>query len=275
MITLNHLVRKKQASSADEFRAYWMEEHADRLLRVALELGIRKLTKCETQHDDDVNKLVQQIYATAADSYDFVDQMVINDLADFKTGMRKSNVAEALKAIALSESEWIDCARSDYWFTVDVPQVFTDKPCSATWENTNLKIFYVPRRHAHLSLQEAQLHWNSCHGAMAREFVEFLPYHRYIQGHRIESQACDDFKKLLGTEFENIDAMIGQAEAWIDRRAVPTLQGPEVDRMMGMLVEDIALFVESGISHIFAAKEHCILDRPLTTGTVPSLFNVD
>ena len=110
---------------------------------------------------------------------------------------------------------------------------------------------------------------------MAREFVEFLPYHKYIQGHRIESQVCRDLKALLGTEFENVDAMIGQAEAWIDRNGVSALQGPEVDRMMGMLVEDIALFVDSGISHIFATKEHSVLNRPLLTGVVPSLFNAD
>ncbi len=275
MITLNHLVRKQKSISAEDFRNYWLGEHAEKMLEIASDLGIRRITKCETQHDDDVNKLVQQLYATASDSYDFVDQMVINDLADFKAGMRKNDVAEKLKSIATAEREWIECPQSDYWFTIDIPQVFSDRHSAATWENTNLKIFYVPRRHGHLSLQEAQLHWCSCHGAMAREFVEFLPYYRYIQGHRIESQVCQEFKSLLATEFENVDAMIGQAEAWIDRSTVPALQGPEVERMMGLLVEDIALFVESGISHIFATKEHCILNRPLMTGTVPSLFNAD
>ena len=206
---------------------------------------------------------------------DYVVKVLTNDLAEFKTGMAKGDVAEALKAIAAAETDWIDCSRSDYWFTIDIPQVFTDKHCTATWETTNLKIFYVPRRHEHLSLQEAQLHWCSCHGAMAREFVEFLPSHKYVQGHRIESKVCQDFKALLGTEFENVDAMIGQAEAWIDRSAVTSLQGPEAERMMGMLVEDIALFVESEVSHIFAAKEHRILNRPLMTGAVPGLFNAD
>ena len=86
---------------------------------------------------------------------------------------------------------------------------------------------------------------------------------------------CDDLKAHLGGEFENIDAMIGQAEAWIDRRVVPSLQGPETDRMMAMLVKDIALFVDAGISHIFATKEHRILDRPVITEPVPSLFSAN
>ena len=275
MITLNHLVRKQKTVSGEDFRDYWLGEHAQKMLEIASDLGICRYTICETQHEDDVNKLVQQLYKTASDSYDFVDQMVINDLNDFKTGMRKNNVIDVLKSTATEEQEWIECSRSDYWFTIDVPQVFKEKNCTATWENSNLKIFYVPRRHDHLSLQEAQLHWCSCHGAMAREFVEFLPYHRYVQGHRIESQVCNDLKTLLGTEFENIEAMIGQAEAWIDRSIVPTLQGPEVERMMRLLVEDITLFVESGISHIFATKEHCMLNRPLLADAVPSLFNAD
>jgi len=275
MITLNHLVRKQPNVSAEAFREYWLGQHAELCLQFTSTLGIRKFTKCETLHDDDVNKLMQQLYSTASDAYDFVDQMVINDLAEFKAGLSKGGVAEALQGAAADESEWIDCARSDYWFTIDIPQVFTGKQCTATWENTNLKVFYVPRRHEHLSLDEAQLHWNSCHGAMAREFVDFLPYHKYVQGHRIESKVLQEFKAVLGTGFENIDAMIGQAEAWIDRRIVPSLQGPEVNRMMGMLVEDIALFVESTTSHIFATKEHVVLDQPLLTGSVPALFNAD
>ena len=110
---------------------------------------------------------------------------------------------------------------------------------------------------------------------MARQFVDFLPYRKYVQGHRIESRVCDQLKAALGTEFENIDAMIGQAEAWIDRRIVPTLQGPETDRMMQMLVQDIALFVDAGASRIFATKEHRILDRTVITEPIPSLFNAD
>jgi EthD domain len=275
MITLNHLVRKKPAVAASDFRHYWLGEHAERCLTMAPKFGIRNFTKCETLHDDDVTKLLQQLYGTAADAYDFVDQMVINDLEDFKRGMTDSDIKALLAAIHESEGPWIDHGRSDYWFSIEIPQVFPPQPCTATWNNTLLKGFYVAGRLPQLSLEEAQLHWRSCHGAMARQFVEFLPYKKYVQGHRIESRVCDDLKQFLGAEFENIEATIGQAEAWIDRRIVPTLQGPETDRMMRMLVEDIALFVDSGTSHIFATKEHCILDRPVITDTIPSLFNAD
>jgi len=275
MITLNHLVRKRSDVSLGDFVDYWLDEHAERCLTVAPGLGIRQFTKAETQHEDEVNHLLQQMYGTAADAYDFVDQMVINDLADFKRGMADPAVKTAIAETHASETAWVDHARSDYWFSIEIPQVFSGEACTATWSNTLLKVFYVARRLDHLDLGEAQLHWRSCHGAMAREFVDFLPYKKYVQGHRIESRVCDELKAALGAEFENIDAMLGQAEAWLDRRIVPSLQGPETERMMQMLVQDIALFADAGASHIFATKEHRILDRPIMTGTLPSLFNAD
>ncbi len=275
MITLNYLVRKNANVPLESFAEYWLGEHAERCLTAAAKLGIQRYTKAETQHEDEVNGLLQQHYGTAADAYDFVDQMTINDLSDFKRGISDPEVKSALRDVHSEEAQWVDHSRSDFWFSIENPQVFTGEDCIATWNNTLLKVFYVPRRFAKLTLDEAQLHWRSCHGAMAREFVDFLPYKKYVQGHRIESRVCNDLKADLGGEFENIDAMIGQAEAWIDRRIVPSLQGPETERMMKMLVEDIALFVDAGPSHIFATKEHCRLDRPLMTGTVPSLFNAD
>jgi hypothetical protein len=275
MITLNYLIRKKADVSADAFRDYWMGEHAAMRLAVCERMGIQKYTKCETKHEDPITGLMQQMYGTPADCYDFVDQMVINDLEDLKKGLGGAGLQDDLDAIAGSETAYVDFGGSDMWFSIDVPQVFAPGPCVAhPYENTLLKVYYVPRRHPHLSLAQAQLHWNSCHGAMARQFAEFLPYVKYIQGHRAESSVTDGLKASYGEKFEDIDLMIGQAEAWIDRRIVPSLQGPEVETMMGLLVEDITKFVDAGTSHIFAAKEHIILNKPVIT-TVPVLFDFE
>ena len=50
-----------------------------------------------------------------------------------------------------------------------------------------------------------------------------------------------------------------QAEASLNRNTLPRLAGPEVERVMRMLVADIDLFVRASDSHIFATKEHVIL----------------
>jgi hypothetical protein len=275
MIKLNYFVRKRADVTAEDFRAFWMGNHAEGMLQLADKLGIRKYTKCETQHEDDVHKLLQQMYGTASDCYDFVDEMVINDLEDFKKGLVDNDVSGALKRLHEESGACIDVSRSDAWFSIDVPQLYAAEDCTATWENTTLKFFYTGSYHPHLSMAEAQLHWNACHGSMARQFAEMLPYKRYIQGFHIESKVMDDLQNVLGGGFENVERRLGQAEAWMDRRIVPSLQGPEVERMMRMLVQDISLFTDTARGHMFATKEHVILDRPVITEPIPTLFNAD
>ena len=275
MIKFNYFVRKRADVTAEDFRAFWMGKHAEEVLQLVDKLGIRKYTKCETLHEDDVNKLLQQMYGSAADSYDFAEEMLINDLEEFKEGLNDAEVQKVLLQLHEDSRAYVDVSRSDIWFSVDVPQVFSGDDCTATPDNTYLKGIYVGSYLPQLSLAEAQLHWNACHGGMARQFIKMLPYKQYSQGHRIESKITDQLKTMLGAGFENRERALGQAEAWIDRRIVPSLQGPEVERMMRMLVNDISLFVEPENSHMFATKEHVILDRPVITEPIPTLFNAD
>ena len=215
------------------------------------------------------------MYGSATDSYDFAEEMLINDLKEFKEGLNDAQVQKQLQQLHEDSRAYVDVSRSDLWFSVDVPQVFSGEDCTATPDNTYLKGIYVGSYLPQLSLAEAQLHWNACHGGMARQFIKMLPYKQYSQGHRIESKITDQLKTMLGAGFENRERALGQAEAWIDRRIVPSLQGPEVERMMRMLVTDISLFVEPENSHMFATKEHVILDRPVITEPIPTLFNAD
>jgi hypothetical protein len=275
MIKLNYFVRKKADVTAEDFRAYWMGSHAEGMLQLADKLGVRKYTKCETLHEDDVNKLLQQMYGSATDSYDFVEEMVINDHEEFKNGLNDADVQKLLLQLHEDSRAYVNVSRSGFWFSIDVPQVFTGEDCTATPDNTYLKAFYVGSYLPHLSMAGAQLHWNACHGGMARQFIKMLPYKKYIQGHRIESKIADQLNNILGAGFENRERVLGQAEAWIDRRIVPSLQGPEVERMMRMLVKDISLFVDTENAHMFATKEHVILDRPVITEPIPTLFNAD
>jgi hypothetical protein len=275
MLTFNYFVRKKEGVSAEEFRNYWKGTHFEMQRPVLSKLGIRKYTICETLHEDPVNHLMQQLYGTASDAYDFVDQMVINNLKDFKNGLLDTEVQRAFQEKNDGEVDYVDFSRSDFWFSVDVAQIFPRENITATWNNTYLKGFYVAQCHPNLSITEAQLHWNGCHGAMARQFAEFLPYDKYIQGHRLKSTLIDQIKEMYGVPFEDRPNIVGQAEAWIDRCVVPSLAGPEVERMMGMLVEDIALFVNATESHMFTCKEHVMHSEPIITSPLPTLFSGD
>lgn len=275
MITLNLLVRRNDNVSAEDFREFWLGKHADQMRTLTRQLGIQRYTKCETLHQDEVNLVLQRMYGTGHDAYDFVDQMVINDLEELRGGLGDRETMAALHRLHAASTNYIEHARSDLWLSVDVPQIFPREQVTANWENTCLKVYYVPRRLESLSLLQAQFHWNSCHGAMARQFASFLPYEKYIQGHRVPSALVEKLKQDLEGNFESLDSIIGQAEAWIDRRIMPSLAGPEVERMMRMLVADIDLFVDAASSHIFATKEHVIHSAPIITEPVPSLFSAD
>jgi hypothetical protein len=186
MIKLNYFVRKRAEVTAEDFRDFWMGNHAEGLLQLVDKLGIRKYTKCETMHEDDVNKLLQQMYGSATDAYDFAEEMLINDLEEFKEGLNDAEIQKQLLQLHEDSRAYVDVSRSDIWFSVDVPQVFTGEECTATPDNTYLKGIYVGSYLPQLSLAEAQLHWNACHGGMARQFIKMLPYNQYSQGHRIE-----------------------------------------------------------------------------------------
>ena len=275
MLTLNHLVRRSSTVSAADFRGYWLGKHAEASILLGTALGARKITKCETVHDDPLNIAVQEMYGTASDAYDFVDQYVIGDLVDFKNGLADEGVRDALVSAHGAASEYVDSSRSDFWFSIDVPQIFPREEVVATPDNAYVKIYYVPRRRPELSLDEALLHWNSCHGGLARQYASILPYDKYLQGHRHESAVCDELKDLLGGGFEDEKSIIGQAEAWLERGVFAGLDGPEVGDMSRKLLEDIDLFVTPSSSHIFATKEHIILNRQIVTDAVPSLFGLD
>ena len=275
MITLNYVVRKHDDVSPDDFRNFWLNEHSEKSLQLAGELGIRKYVKCETLFEDELHKLLVQIYGTATDGYDFVDQMHINDLELFKSGLAREEVCEAIIDLHKSCNSYVNFSRSDYWLSIEIPQVFSRESYVATDDTNYMKVFYVPQRLPGLSLAQAQLHWINCHGTLARQFIKRLPFDKYIQGHRVESKVIDDFKSMLGDEFENLDTNIGQAEAWLARSAPDAMNDPEAERMMHMLTEDIELFVNPGLSHYLGTREHIILDEPVITEPLPTLFSLD
>ncbi|MCY3751932.1 MAG: EthD domain-containing protein, partial [Gammaproteobacteria bacterium] len=198
MITLNYVVRKHGGVSPDDFRNFWLNEHSEKSLQLAEKLGIRKYVKCETLFEDELHKLLVQIYGTATDGYDFVDQMYINDLESFKSGLARGEVRDGIIDLHKSCSSYVNFSRSDYWLSIEIPQVFSRENYVATDETNYMKVFYVPQRLPELSLAQAQLHWINCHGTLARQFIKRLPFDKYIQGHRVESKVLDDFKSMLG-----------------------------------------------------------------------------
>ena len=74
------------------------------------------------------------MYGTAEDAYDFVDQMAIGDLTAFASGLDNGEVAGLLQQLQEVSTAYVDFSRSDYWFSIELPQVFQPQSIRATWE---------------------------------------------------------------------------------------------------------------------------------------------
>lgn len=277
MLTLNHFVRRRQDVEPEAFRDFWLGPHAAARARLATRVGARRFLSNETLPTDAATVTLRTVYETSSDAYDFADQLIIPDFALFQRAVAEPEICAEIVALHDSEADFVDHRRSNYWFTTEIPQIFPREQQPATWSSTMLKGLYVINRQPHLTLPEAQLHWHSCHGGMARSFRSMLPFVQYVQAHRVLSPTIDELKRMLGVRFEDDERTLGQAEVWFDRNVLGTLQGPEVERMIRMLVADIALFVESGASFLFAAKEHVFLEREMYDfePKIPVLFRVE
>ena len=56
MITLNYLVRKKADISAEDFAAYWLDEHAIKSIETAHKMGVGRYTKQASLDDNSCSR---------------------------------------------------------------------------------------------------------------------------------------------------------------------------------------------------------------------------
>ncbi len=275
MLTYNSFVRKKESVSAEAFRTYWTDQRYEMERPMLKKLGVRKYTICETQHDDPATAALQELYGTPAEGcYDYVNHLDINDLEDFKKGMQNPDVLATISAVANEDAEYLDLGECDVWFTVDVPQILPREEYAATCNNSYLKMYYFARSLPHLSVREAQLEWLSNHGAMARQFREVLPFDQYLQCHLLGSNLMKKVKELMGFGGDS-QHRFGFAELWFDRRSLPGFAGPDIEHIVGMLLEDIALLVDLPASRVFASKEIVKHSEAIITRPLPKLTGGD
>ena len=270
MIVLNLFARKKADVSLETLRDYWLGERFEMERPLLKKLGVRKYTACETQHDDPCHHALMDLYSTPNDVYDFANHLAINDIQDFKKGMADPEVQAAIKAIAAKDADYIDGSRSNAWMTVTHPVILPRKAHVATWDNSFMKMYYVGQRRPEFTTPEAQLHWIACHGGMAAQFREMLPFDQYVQCHALESSLMKQYKELIGFN-EDDERYIGHAELWIERRVLPTVAGPDMENMVGMLLEDISLFIDVPNSRVMSGKEYVLHEEQVITRPLPVL----
>jgi hypothetical protein len=260
---VSFFIAKKPQVALDDFRRYWLGEHAELVSRYAQQIGVRQYIKCEVLHDHPMTLEGTKAYQTAPSRYDFVDHWVFNDINELRLGAKLPEVISLMQAANDSESEYVDHAHSNVQMSVDLPQFFPvdGNDVRATEDSPYLKIYYTVRVFPHLSRAQAQLHWNACHGAESRQHIRYSSQKKYIQAHAIDSTFVDRLSAECGYDVD--PTFIGHAEGWIDPDHGPkNIPEDEMARIVGMTMDDIDLFSDKSRGHVFFCKEHFVLDEP-------------
>ncbi len=267
MIRMNYFMRKPGKMSLEDFHQYWLDRHAALVVRHAPALRIRRHVQAHTLLDDDDGQMMQQMYGTTAEGYDGVAEFWWKSRQDLAEALQTPEGREAAAELREDERRFVDFSRSTLYFCVEIPQVNPPGSIVAREDNMLIKGYYVGHARPGLSIRDIQFHWMTCHGALARQYEQFIPYQRYLQLHRFEDPVADEWRSARGG-METFRAM-GHAEVWLDRRDLAAPGGPEAGESYGYFAQDIEQFADVSNSPLFVAKEHIILDKRIMTMPLP------
>jgi hypothetical protein len=266
MFKISFFIKKKDDVPAEGFRQYWLEEHA-RLHKAYIEqIGVRQYIKCEVLHEHPKTIAGTRNYQTGPVVFDFVDHWIFNDIEDLRQGSANAQVQKLMAQAYESEEAWIDLPNSSVHMTTDLVQFFpaNANDIRATEGSGYLKIYYHVRILPHLTRQQAQLHWNACHGGESRQHIHYSQQKKYIQAHAIDSTFVDDLVANRGYEVD--PTIIGHAEGWVElNRATKEFSEEEETRIVRMTMDDIDLFADKARGCVFFTTEHYLLDNTVIT----------
>ena len=273
MFNVNFYIKKNDDVPNEEFRSYWLGEHADLQKKYAEKLGVRAYIKNEPLPDHPVGVTAMDAYQTGPIRYDFIDTWQFNDIKALKDGAADPEVQTLMAQAHDSEKAYVDVAQSNVLMSVDLAQFFPPDAMEvrATPESGFVKIFYTVRVFDHLSREQAQLHWNACHGAVSRQDIKYSVQKKYIQCHAIDSTFVDLLVAERGYEVD--PTFIGHAEGWIEVDQ-PAKDYPQdvLDEVVAMSMDDIDLFSNKARGNVFVSHEHYIIDKPVIVRPHAQLF---
>ena len=273
MFNINFYIKRKEDVSRSDFLDFWHGEHADLLKGFVEDLGVRALIKNEILLDHPVGIDSAKAYGTGPIRYDAVDSWKFNDIEMLKHGSALEHVKAAMQRLADAEDQYVDFAASNVEMTVDLAQFYPADAMEirANPDSSVVKIFFVARCLEGLTRQQAQLHWNACHGGVSRQDVKYSVLSTYLQCHSIPSTFVEQLVDLRGYQYDPL--LIGHAEGWIDT-AQPPKDFPEdvMAEVVAMSMDDIDLFADKDKGNVFVCHEHYVIDKPIIVRPMPKFF---
>ncbi len=266
MFKISFFIKKKDEAPLEDFRAYWLGEHAELQKMYLDKIGVRQYLKCEALPDHPMTIEGTRAYDTGPLRYDFIDHWICNDIDDLKHGAADTDVQALMQAAYDSEDAWVDIPRSNVLMSTDLVQFYPvdAEDVRATPGSNYLKIYYPVRIFPHLTREQAQLHWNACHGAESRQHIKYSAQKKYIQAHAIDSTFVDQLCARRGYDVD--PTFIGHAEGWIDQYQEPKgFPEDELVEVTRMTMDDIDLFADKTRGSVFFTQEHYIMDETVIT----------
>jgi hypothetical protein len=257
MIRLTYLLRRQPGISRMAFQQYWREEHGPLVASFARSLSILRYVQVHTILDKAQNEQLPDTRGKMEKPYDGVEETWWASREDMVAGRQTAAGQTALEAILEDEREFIDHPNSPVWFNYEYPQV---NPCPenmvATEFSALVKSYFAIRHLPHLSLEQAQLYWRTCHGYLLRRIATAGHIRRYLQVHRYEDEMEAKMREVRGTL---VEPYTGHAELWLERNGVAGF-APEISRGWELAVEDESKFIDFARSSMWYAKEHVFVD---------------
>ncbi len=266
MFKVSFFVKKSVGVSSEDFRRYWLGEHADLNMAYARDIGVKQYLKCEVLPDHPMTVAGMRNYQTGPIRFDFVDHWIFNDIQELRQGAADPSIKELMQKAYDSEDKWLNVPASSVHMSTDLVQFFPADANSvrATENDPYLKIYYHVRIFPHIPRQGAQLHWNASHGSESRQHIKYSKQEKYIQAHKIDSTFVDELTTLRG--YEDDPTIIGHAEGWVGLDPAPTTFSEEEEaEIVSMTMDDIDLFADKSRGNVFFATEHYVMDETVIT----------
>ena len=115
MVKLVYVIRRREDLSAEEFRRYWLEIHAPKVINVAKDIRARRYVQSHTL-DTPLNEVFAESRALSP-YYDGITEVWWDSLDDLMAAASTPEGGQALQMLLEDEQEFIDHGRSTIFMT--------------------------------------------------------------------------------------------------------------------------------------------------------------
>jgi uncharacterized protein (TIGR02118 family) len=221
MIKAIYFIKRKPGMSLEDFRKYWLEEHAPLVLKVP---GLVKYVQSHTMDHG---------YREHEPIYDGIAELWYENLDD----MRKT-AGTALSRDTMADNEkYVDLSK--FGFILTKERIQKENPV----EPNAPKMVAFAKKRPDLSFEAFQSHWNTIHGKLGRAVPGAR---RYVQCHPIPSSYANGRMPLYD----------GVAEVWFDSEEAMR-SGPQTPEYKAVIADEPNFLAEN--AKFIITTEHIIL----------------